>query len=202
MRRSLFNSEAPVWQLLGGFGELLLLSLMWFLCSVPVVTMGAATAALYDTVVHSVRNGEESIFSRYLRTLKNELFSAMPSTILWAGLIVGFFLLYRRYTDNAGTSQTAYIFAIALLVFQIAVLGTACWVFPVLSRFTFGFAALNVTSVKLAAACLLRTLALGFLTAASVWICVRYIVPVMILPALTALVWSYIIEPVFRKYMD
>ena len=72
MRKSLFNSEAPLWSLLGIFGELLILSLLWFLCSVPLVTAGAASAALYDTVVHCIRNKEEDIFSRYFRTLKKE----------------------------------------------------------------------------------------------------------------------------------
>lgn len=201
MKKSLFNSEAPLWALLGIFGELLLLSLLWFLCSVPLVTAGAASAALYDTVVHCIRNKEEDIFSRYFRTLKNELLSSVPTAVLWEVLIVGLFLLLRLYTGSAGTSRSEYIAAIAFIILWIFVLGCGCWVFPVQSRFTFGFAALTVSSVKLAFSSPLRTLLLGLVTALSAWLCIRFIVPVMLLPALNALVSSYVIEPVFGKYI-
>lgn len=201
MKRPLFNAESPLWQFLGLFGELLLLSLLWFVCSVPLITLGAATAALYDTAVHCLRNREEDIFSRYCRTLKNELVPAIPSSLLWEAVIVGLFFLFRLYTAKAGSSASAYTLAITFIVLQVFVLGVFCWVFPVLSRFTFDFASLQSTSVKLAFTSPLQTAALGFITAVSVWLCIRYIVPVMLLPALCVLLWSYMLEPVFAKYM-
>lgn len=200
MRKSLFNSEAPLWALLGIFGELLILSLLWFLCSVPLATAGAASAALYDTVVHCVRNKEEDIFSRYFRTLKNELLPSVPAAVLWEVIVVGLFLLLRLYTGSAGTSRAEYIVAIAFIVLWIFVLGAACWLFPIQSRFTFNFAALHTASVKLAFSSPLRTFLLGLVTALSAWLCIRYIVPLMLFPALNALVSSYMIEPVFGKY--
>lgn len=201
MRKSLFNGEAPLWSLLGTFGELLLLSLLWFLCSVPLLTAGAASAALYDTVVHAIRNKEEDIFSRYFRTLKNELLPSIPSAVVWEVIVAGALLLLRLYTGSAEPSRSSYVAAISLVVLWVFVLGVACWVFPVQSRFTFAFVPLNAASVKLAFSAPLRTFLLGLLTALSAWLCIRYIVPVMLLPALNALISSYVIEPVFRKYM-
>lgn len=200
MARGPFHSEAPLWRLLGCFGELVLLSLMWFLCSLPLITAGAASTALYDTVVHSLRNREEDIFSRYLGTLKKELLPSIPSALLWEAVTVGAFLLLRAYTGSAGTSRNAYIAAIALIVLDVFVLGTACWVFPIQSRFTFSFAGLNGTAIRLAIASAPRTLLLGLLTAASLWLSIRFLVPVMLLPSLNALLSSFLIEPVFRKY--
>ena len=79
MKRSPFNSESPFWTLVGRFGELLILSLMWFLGALPLVTFGASTAALYDTVFHCIRNRESDMFSRFWSTYKNELLPMIPS---------------------------------------------------------------------------------------------------------------------------
>jgi len=200
--RRFFNSEDPLWKPLGYFAEILLLSLMWFVCSVPVLTLGAASTALYDAIVHSVRNREDDIFSRFFRTFKNELKLSVPCALIWAVVILCLFLWYRIFAYNAGTSPTAYVLSIALLSAQIFVLGMALWVFPILSRFTFDFAALNITALKLSLSHPLRTAASGLLMAVSGWLCIKYIVPVTLLPALVMLLRSYLLEPVFRKLIE
>ena len=201
MKRSPFNSESPFWTLVGRFGELLILSLMWFLGALPLVTFGASTAALYDTVAHCIRGRESELFSRFWSTYKNELLPMIPSSVLWLGVIVGSFRLYRLYTDAAGISSLAYSAAIAWIILQITVLGIACWVSPLQSRFTFRFGPLTATAIKIAVAHIGRSFLLGLMTALSIWLSFRFILPVMILPGVTLLLWTYLIEPVFQKYM-
>ena len=48
MARNFFNPEGLVWKPLGQLGDLVMLSLLWGICSVPLVTIGPATAALYE----------------------------------------------------------------------------------------------------------------------------------------------------------
>lgn len=201
MKRSPFNSESPFWTLVGGFGELLILSLMWFLGALPLVTFGASTAALYDTVFHCIRNRESDMFGRFWSTYKSELLLSIPCSVLWLGVIIGSFRLYRLYTDAAGTSPLAYSTAIAWIILQITVLGIACWVSPLQSRFTFRFGPLTETAVKLAVAHIGRSFLLGLMTALSIWLSFRFILPVMILPGAATLLWTYLIEPVFQKYL-
>ena len=202
MRKSLFNAESGFWRVLGVFGEILVLSLLWCLCSLPVVTLGGATAALYDTVVHSLRRREEDIFTRYWRTLKAEVLPAIPGSLVWGALTDGGFFLYRSYTDASSASKSAFVLAVFLLALWVMLLGIACWVAPVRSRFTLSPLATSVESVKLALSHPLRTAALGLITGAAVWLSYCYILPIMVLPALTALAWSRFLESVFRKYMD
>ena len=201
MKRSPFNSESPIWTLVGRFGELLILSLMWFLGALPLVTFGASTTALYDTVFHDIRNRESDMFSRFWSTYKNELLPMIPSSVLWLGVIVGSFRLYRLYTEAAGTSPLAYSTAIAWIILQITVMGIACWVSPLQSRFTFRFGPLTAAAIKIAVAHMGRSFLLGLITALAIWLSLRYIVPVMILPGATVLLWTFLIEPVFQKYM-
>lgn len=201
MRRSLFNPDSSFWNLLGGFGELLILSLMWFLGAIPLVTCGASTTALYDTVFHCIRNRESDIFSRFWSTYKKELILSVPCSVFWLSIIIWSFVLYRLYTAAAGTSPMAYSAAIAWIILQITVLGIACWVSPLQSRFTFRFGPLTGTAIKIAVAHIGRSLLLGLMTALSVWLSLRFILPVMILPGVTVLLCTYLIEPVFQKYM-
>ena len=42
---SLFNPQNAFWSVFGKIADVLALSLLWVICSLPVVTMGAATAA-------------------------------------------------------------------------------------------------------------------------------------------------------------
>ena len=194
-----FNAEAPLWKLLGSFGEIFLLSLMWFLGSVPVLTLGASSTALYDTIIHSIRKREDDIFTRYLHTFKNEFKLTVPCSLLWTALIGGLFFLYRTFTDSAGITPMVYVLSVALLCLQIFTLGVACWVFPLLSRFSFGFVSLNVAALKLAVVHPLRTAAIGLITAICLWLCVRFLLPVTFLPGLCMLLRSYLLEPVFEK---
>ena len=43
--RQLFNPESLVWKPLGYLGDLVMLSLLWTVFSIPVVTLGPASAA-------------------------------------------------------------------------------------------------------------------------------------------------------------
>ena len=201
MAGGFFDSESFIWKPFGYFADILLLSLLWLLCSLPLLTLGAAATALYDAVAHGFRYKERQVYGRFFRTFKAELLRSIPSTLLWALVLGGGYWLLKRFVSTAGPADISVIAAVAGLVLLLLLTGIFCWVFPVLSRFTFGFTGLNGTALKLAFAHLLSTLIL----AASLWLCaylcLRFLVPVFVLPALLMLLWTLFLEPVFRKYM-
>ena len=200
MKNSLFNAENWLWQPFGKVADFLILSGLWLLCSIPIFTAGAAFAALYDCCARCVRGKEPDLFSRFFRTFRRELVQGTLSFLLWAAILGGAVLLIRQFTATAeGTSlnlTVAYTmaFLLALLV------GIAAWVFPLLSRFTFGFSGLQVTALRLALAHLPRTIILAAVTCAAGWICLRLLLPVMIVPGIAGTLSAYILEPVFQKY--
>ena len=89
--RALFNPESWLWKPLGYLGDLVMLSLLWAVFSVPIVTLGPASAALYDTAVHSIRRKEDTVIARFLSTFKRELKQGVLSTLLVLGLSALFF---------------------------------------------------------------------------------------------------------------
>ena len=46
-----------------------------------------------------------------------------------------------------------------------------------------------------------RTLALGFLNACTAFLCIRWVYPLFFLPAVSALISTTLLEPMFKPYM-
>ena len=47
MFSNLFNYDNPVWRFIGKFWDVLVVNLLWIICSIPIVTIGASTTAMY-----------------------------------------------------------------------------------------------------------------------------------------------------------
>ena len=62
------------------------------------------------------------------------------------------------------------------------------------------FADLNITALRLALGHLPRTMVLGGVNAAAGWLCLRFMLPVMVLPGIAGLLSAFLLEPVFKTY--
>ena len=171
MKNSLFDPENWLWQPFGKVADFLFLTALCFLTSIPIVTIGSTLTALYDCSAHCVKNRDEGMFSRYFRTFRRELLPSTLSFLLWAVILGGIFSIIRVFTATANPTTFNLIIAYAFMFLLILVTGIATWVFPLLSRFTFSIANLNITAIRLAFAHIPRTIALGICT--SLTICLR-----------------------------
>ena len=200
MKNSLFDSENWLWQPFAAVADVLILSCLWLLCCVPILTAGAASAALYDCCARCVRGGEKEMFGRFFRTFRRELKLGSASFLVWGAILGGGLNLIRAYTANAEGTDPNVALAYALVALLAMLVGICAWVFPLLSRFTFSFSGLQTTALKLAILHLPRTLALMALVLAGGWICLRMLLPVMVVPAMVGIASTFLLEPVFQKY--
>jgi uncharacterized membrane protein YesL len=99
----------------------------------------------------------------------------------------------------AGTISWMLFSGVGLLA--VLAVGILSLLFPVLSRFENGFAALVKNTVFLAMANLPRTLALGLLNTVTVVLCAVYVLPLFFMPSLAALIGSLFVEPMFKPFM-
>lgn len=195
-----FSRDNWLWNPFSWVADMVILSCLWVICCVPLVTAGAATTALYDCAARCVRGGDEKIFARFFRTFRRELVQSVPTLLLWCGVIVGGYAAISVYGNNVAVTAVSVAITTALLLLLTVVVGIAVWVFPLLSRFTFGVAQLNATAVKLALVHLPRTMALGIVTVLAGFLCLQFIAPLFFLPAVLAWVWTMLLEGVFRTY--
>ncbi len=201
MFRNLFNPDSPLMVTMAQITDCIFLSLFWLLGCFPVVTVGASFAALYDATFRGFRQGEKNTWQRFFRVFRENWKAGIVPTLVFllAAGIGGRGLIQVWNAAVAGTVSWTIFSASAFL--GILVLGTLSVLFPVLSRFENSTVGLLRNTVLLALGNLPRTLALGILNAATVYLCLRFVVPLFFLPSLAALIGSLLIEPMFKPFL-
>ena len=197
----IFNPDNFFWKCFDKMADVLGLSLLWFVCSLPLVTVGAASTALYDAAVHCVRGGERTPYSRFLRTFKAEFKPATLCWLVWGGVLLLPFAISNILANNAGDSGTLALLSVVYYVLMVVPGGMLCWLFPLLSRFRYSLGGLNRTAVQFWFAHLPSTVAMAALLGLCVDLCVQLLLPVCCLPCLLALAHSFFVERAFRKHL-
>lgn len=201
MFRGIFRPDSPLMITVSQITDCIFLSLFWLLGCFPVVTAGASTAALYDAVWRGFRRGDKHPWHRFFHSFRQNLRpSLIPTLIVLAGagglVRLGIFLWNQAVYGNL--SWGVFSGGAFLL---LVVLGIGSLLFPLLSRFENTTARLLGNTVRVGIANLPLTLLLGFLNAATIFLCLRWVFPLFFLPALTSLLSTLLIEPMLKPYM-
>ena len=198
---ALFDPESRFWRGVDRAADVLILSLLWTICSVPVVTIGAASTALYDAAARCVRGGERTPYSRFFRTFRAEFKTATLCWLAWGAALLALLGGHFALIKAAHGSGPLPALAMACLVLAAAAAGVLCWLFPLLSRFQYTFGGLNRTAVQLWFAHLPSTAAMALLLALCADLTLQLVFPLCVLPCLLALAHSFFIERAFRRHM-
>lgn len=200
--RGWLSYDSFLCQTLGKVTDCLCLSLLWIISCIPVITVGAATTALYYTIKKVVRYGITGIFREYWRSFR---LNFKQATQIWFMLVLIYGLLAMSCYGAYILYLAAYIpkaLLIFLLILLVAVTMWAIYLFPCLARFNnttkqimkncAWFAILNLHWTVLLLVIFMLTVAGSLL------------IPIflLLLPAGGMLISSYILEIVFRKYMS
>ncbi len=129
-----FNLDSSFMEKLNFFSHFVLLNLLWVLTSLPIITIGASTTALYYCTMKLDRNKDISVFSDYFSSFKDNFKVATKVWIIL--LIVGFILSIDFYFTSGITAPWIQaIFAGILFLISFFFLCTALYIFPILARF-------------------------------------------------------------------
>ena len=95
------------------------LNTLWFICCLPIVTIGASTTALYYTSFKIAKDEGSFITTMFFRSFKQNFKQA---TIIWmimlvTGLIIGAdaILLYRLHLTTSGTAAVVWTLLLAII---------------------------------------------------------------------------------------
>ena len=198
----IFNPEHGVYRLTEKMADLLILSVFWVVCSLPLVTIGPATTALYHTVVHCIRGDERNSWALFFRTFKSNFKVGALTSLVVVPLIAVLVILHEMLYQMALVDNTGYMLYFAYRVFLLLPVGALCYVFPVLSRFTFQVSGLLVTCGKLAIAHLPSTVLMAVIAFAALLVCSNILIFAFLMPAVVVLLHSFLLERIFRPYME
>lgn len=199
--RNLFKPDSGLMIVMSQITDCIFLSLFFLLGCVPVVTIGASFAALYDAVYRGFRKGEKNTWQRFLHAFRVNWKVGILPTIVFGAACVGLGYAMIQHWNAAVYGQTGWAGFSGMALVAVVLVGVLSVLFPMLSRFENSFGALFKNTATLALANMPRTMALGIVNVISGFLCVRYIVPLFFLPALAALIGTLFIEPMFKPYM-
>lgn len=188
-----FNINNKFFQFLDKLIDTLFLSILWIVFSLPIITIGASTTALYYTVHKTLRRNQGYVGKTFIKSFKDNFKQA---TLMWLmDLVIDIVLVLDCFIMQ----QTffVYLFLILLglaLVWQIY---QAAYV----ARFENKIMASMKNSFVFFLVNLPWTMAIFLLLV--VCVVFVYLVPIIILliPPSLFLVYDAILERIFRKYM-
>ena len=181
--------------------DCIFLSMFWLLGCLPVVTVGASFAALYDATFRGFRQGDKHCWGRFWQVYReNWKAGILPTAVFLAVLTLVTKALVALWNAAVAGGVSWMLFS-GLAFVGVLVLGMVSVLFPMLSRFENPFLGLLKNTVFLAMANLPRTIALGILNAAAGLACAFFVLPLFFLPSLAALIGSVLIEPMFKPYL-
>lgn len=105
---TLFSINSPLWNFMDKVLHLLLLNLLWFVCCIPIVTIGASTTALYSVMLKYTRDQEGYIIREFFRAFRKNFLSSTAVWFLMAA--IGIFL---------GADAIVYLRSYAVGVFDM-----------------------------------------------------------------------------------
>ncbi len=135
-----FNFEGPVFTFFSRLADLFWLNLLFIVCCIPVITIGAATTALYYVTLKMAKDEEGYITRSYFKSFKENFVQA---TVIWIGfLVIGIIMIMDLRIVNGGNIAEAFggatvsnVIMVAVFVMGIVILMTGTYVFPILAQF-------------------------------------------------------------------
>ena len=210
-----FSSDGSLIGCLQKIGTLILLGILFLVCSLPVITLGTAASALYYAVAKSVRRGRGYPVREFFRAFQRNLGKGILLTVLWGGITA--MLLYNRELLQKASAEgsgmltemnvggtdggilTLYVIYDGLLIL-LAMLGV--YLFPVLSRFAMRLGDIIKLSFVMSVRFLYFTVPL--IAGLGILIVLQYkVLPIpmaVLLPGGWTYLSSFMIERAMKKY--
>lgn len=196
---SLIEYDSPLNMIISKTIDMIVLSALWFVCCLPVVTIGASTTALYYSTVKAIRKNRGYAEKNFFHAFKTNFKSG---TLMWLFYGVMTVLLYICFMFASVIQEPSLknFMTVVYMFISFVVLGMGCFSFPVLSRcsmkcgeiirFSFGLLVKHFPLALIMAVIVLAA-------AAAMWYIPLF---VFCVPTIATLLFSLPAERVMRRY--
>lgn len=135
----LFTEDSWLARFMNLVGDLAVLHFLWLLTSLPLITIGASTTALYYSAMKRVRRDEGYCSTHFIAAFKANL---KQSTILWLlALLIGSVLWVDLRIGMAAPGFIGKFMIVTSVMLMIPYFLTLIYLFPVQAKFTGGITA-------------------------------------------------------------
>lgn len=203
--KEIIMPEGPIMQFFAKILDMVIVSILFTISCIPIITIGSALTSLYYTEAKSIYQGEGRAFRAYCHCFKVNFKQSLGLGILCdvvAALMVG--NLYLVFTMDLG--YVGIVFGVIFLMISLLLLVLMSYGFPLLSRFEVKTSGLLLSSFQISVlhgsttfrlvvmeAMLLGGMAVAFITFPPL---------VVIWPGLIGYGQVKVLEPILQEYMQ
>ena len=201
MLKKLFGIEGSFTEMMSRLADFVLLSALWLVASIPLITIIPSTAALYYACVKSLRKEHGTPVAEFKSFFAKNWKQGIGISLLYLmlGGLVGL-NIYSVFRMNP--SDTIYhIYIVISLGLGLLYAFLSIYLPAVFSRFEYTTLDFLKNSLFMAVRHTVTSLVLCLISAVAVYLMYRFYILLFVLPAVLTFVNSYGLERVFRKYM-
>ena len=197
--RNIFHPDSSVMQCITKIAYSTYLNLLWFICCIPIVTIGASTTALFSVTLKVINKEEGNLTINFFQSFKQNFIYATKVWLLLLsfGIILcidGYILYHLKFEHIFWTILTA-IFVIMVIGFHIILM----YVFPLMASFDNTVFKTIKNSLFLGMKFLLCTVLMTVIYFSMIFIIIRIFTPAIIFGyGLCALLCSYLLSNIMK----
>lgn len=129
---NIFNSDSGFSKFMNRVADLFILNILWIFCSIPIITIGATTTALYSVSLKFIDNEEENLIKTFFKSFKENF---KKSTIIWLiilslSIILGVNLVFWLKCGLSLSYFTLPFIFFSLFIFLLVI----PYIFPILTK--------------------------------------------------------------------
>lgn len=190
--RDLLSPEGPLMSLITKIAYSAYLNILWFICCLPIFTVGASTAALFYVTLKMAKNEEGNVTKSFFRAFRDNF---RQGTVIWlillfTGILLcgdGYILYHMRFSNVFWTVVTA-VFLVAAAAYAIVMM----YIFPLLARFQNTTPAMFKNAIMIGMRFLLCTALMALIYFMMALVVIRFFTPAIIFgEGLCAMLCSY-----------
>ena len=131
---SFLKFDSPVMEFIAKVTDFLIVSLMWIILCIPIVTIGAATTAKYYVLMKIVRDEDGNIIKDFFKSFKENF---KQSTVVWLiqMVLIAIIVLDWSIILDKGLANTGLILKIGTIIVSLVVMFVTMTIFPFIARF-------------------------------------------------------------------
>lgn len=199
---SLFNLDAPIWGWMSEVADVIILTFLWWLCCIPVVTIGASTTAFFYVMGKKVRKENTYVARDFLKSFKQNFKQSLPITIIMLIALISA-SLYAFMTIEGlllqATSLKWIIPITVIFIFEVVNIFTYLW--AILSRFDMKTKVLLKTALVLTHKHLFTTIANTFVFVITGYLIFRLPFLIVFAPGIIVTLSSFLMQNLFSQYI-
>lgn len=129
----LFDLDSPIMQFLSRMADLVVLSFLWFVCCLPIITIGPATAAMYYVTLKLTRKEEVQITQCFFQGFKSNFKQGVIMNLIF--IVVGVILAWDYLIMLSVEGTYGLICCTSFLVMEIWMLCIMFYAYPLQAQF-------------------------------------------------------------------